>query len=154
MKKTITVYGLALRVLIGVITPILFIFAYRHGTQKEREYVRDGKLKICTVETIIQMGNKQNVTVSYQNDQGKTVKAKGILNRKVTLGEKCEAYVLESRPEEVYYPPSTFLRIILFVIIGLLCLMTWVPFALAVYQIRQTKMEEMARQLHEMNSRY
>ncbi|MBO4324579.1 MAG: hypothetical protein J5845_04150 [Lachnospiraceae bacterium] len=153
-NKTITVWGITWRVLIGVITPILFLFAYNHATKVEREYVRDGKIKICTVEKIIEMGNKQNVTVSYENDQGKKVTAKAILNRKVSVGEKAEAYVLDSKPGEVYYPPSTFLRIILFVIIGLLCLLMWAPLALAIYQIRQTKMEEMARQLHEMNSRY
>lgn len=111
----------------GIILPLAFYIAFQIGSSKEREYVEKGVLTPCYVQTILSIGGKQQVWVVYQNEKGENVKASAILNKHVGVGETVMAYVLESNPEEVYYPASNFLKVICYIIFGLFAVGAWIP---------------------------
>ncbi len=138
-------------VLIGILAPVIAFVAFHFANAKEREYKKDGILTTCTVDSVVEIGNKQQVSVVYTDAKGKKIKAKAILNKKVEKNEIVEGYVLESDPYEVYYPPSIGLKIVLYVIIGLLCLMAWGPFLIEMLKRRQDNLYQKA---WEMNHRY
>lgn len=138
-------------VLIGILAPVIAFVVFHFANAKEREYKKDGILTTCTVDSVVEIGNKQQVSVVYTDAKGKKIKAKAILNKKVEKNEIVEGYVLESDPYEVYYPPSIGLKIVLYVIIGLLCLMAWGPFLIEMLKRRQDNLYQKA---WEMNHRY
>lgn len=124
---------------VGILLPIVMILAFRMGSAKEREYVEKGILTPCTVETILTVGGKQQAWVVYQNDEGKTVRAKATLNKRVLVGETIQAYVLASVPDEVYYPAANFWKYACYVIIGLFAIGSWIPLIVLIIQGRRDK---------------
>jgi hypothetical protein len=146
--------ALLLGIGVGIIVPIVMFFALRIGSAKEREYVEKGVLTPCYVETILSVGGKQQVWVVYQNEAGKNVKAKAILNKHVGIGETVQAYVLASRPDEVYYPANTFWKIACYIIVGLFAVGSWIPLIVLLIQgHRDKKAAELYEQLQAMKLR-
>ena len=135
MKK----YWFFPKLLLGLVAPVAVIFLLKFATANEKLYVENGTLIQCQVVEILTVNNKDQVWVNYQNDKGDTVKAKATLNKKVGLGETVDAYVLSYQPKEVYYPPSIFLKLFLYVILGGLCLLAWAPFVLAILEKHMDK---------------
>ena len=135
---------------VGIILPIVFIFAFRMGESKERNYVHNGVLTPCTVDTVLTVAGKQQVSVVYQNASGQTIKAKAILNKKVRAGEVVEAYVLASDPYEVYYPASPILKWVLYGIIAVAAIAAWIPLIVV---RRQGKIDKLAAQARAMNKK-
>ena len=122
-----------------------------HADATEKEYVENGVLTRCFVETVVSVNNKQQVVVVYTDANGKQVKAKGILNKHVTAGEYVEAYVLASKPNEVFFPASKFLKIIFFIIAGLIAVGSWIPF---IIMLRRGKIDNLAEQARAMNQKW
>ena len=90
--------------------------------------------------------------VYYTNASGKSVKAKAVLNKKVSVGQKVEAYVLESRPDEVFYPASTLIKLIFFGIILIAALASWIPLIVLLRERRIDKLVNQVRaQMKDMN---
>ncbi|MBO4652276.1 MAG: hypothetical protein J5649_03055 [Lachnospiraceae bacterium] len=133
---------------VGVLLPIVFFIAIQIGNAKEKNYVNNGVLTTCTVQTVLTVNHRQQVTVVYEDANGKLVKANAVLNKSVYAGEKVQAYVLASDPTEVYYPASSFWKYAVYVIIALFAIGAWIPL---IVEIRQQKFEKMAEQLREMN---
>ena len=140
--------SILLGVCVGIIVPIVFLFAFRAGAEKEREYTKNGVLTPCVVDSILTVGGKQQVYVVYRDAAGKSVKAKAVLNKKVTIGQTVEAYVLSSKPDEVYHPGSPIFKWILYAIIAIAAIGAWIPLVLS---IRQKGIDKLARQVREMN---
>lgn len=137
---------------VGILLPIVFFFIHQHTTAEEREYVNEGTLTTCTVDSILTVSGKQQVWVYYTNASGKSVKAKAVLNKKVSVGQKVEAYVLESRPDEVFYPASPLIKWIFFGIILIAALASWIPLIVLLRERRIDKMVNQVRaQMKDMN---
>ncbi|MBQ6104944.1 MAG: hypothetical protein IJL03_03235 [Lachnospiraceae bacterium] len=135
----------------GVIFPVIILLVLPHADATEKEYVENGVLTRCFVETVVSVNNKQQVVVVYTDANGKQVKAKGILNKHVTAGEYVEAYVLASKPNEVFFPASKFLKIIFFIIAGLIAVGSWIPF---IIMLRRGKIDNLAEQARAMNQKW
>lgn len=135
MKK----YWFFPKLLLGLIAPVAFFFVLKFATANEKLYVENGTLIQCQVVEILTVDSKDQVWVNYTKDNGDVVKAKAVLNKKVHVGDWVEAYVLPYQPKEVYYPPSMFLKIFLYAILGGLCLLAWAPFALAIVEKHMDK---------------
>lgn len=140
--------SILLGVCVGIIVPIIFLFAFSAGAAKEKEYTEKGVLTPCVVDTILTVGGKQQVMVVYKDAAGNSVKAKAVLNKKVTIGQTVEAYVLSSKPDEVYHPGSPIFKWILYAIIAVVAIGAWIPLVLS---IRQKGIDKLARQVREMN---
>ncbi|MBR4812841.1 MAG: hypothetical protein IKZ69_02930 [Lachnospiraceae bacterium] len=140
--------ALLLGIGVGVLLPIAFIIALHIGNAKERKYLKDGVLTTCTVQTVLTVNHRQQVTVVYEDKNGKLVKANAVLNQSVYAGEKVQAYVLESDPTEVYYPAGSFWKWMCYIIVGLFAVGAWIPLIVV---IRQQRFEKMAEQFKEMS---
>lgn len=138
-------------ILLGILTPVLFLFALYMGSSKEREYVKNGVLTECVVENVVKISNRQQVTVIYQNESGKKIKAKGTLNREVDKGDVVQAYVLADKPGEVYYPADGFIKAVCYILVGIFSLLAWVPLVMLIHKKRMNDLNE---KLRAMNNRY
>ena len=144
-------YAILLVIGVGIIFPIVAYFAFTHGSASEKEYVEKGVLTDCYVETVITVNRRQQVTVVYKNAAGASVRARGILNKKVSAGETVQAYVLADKPGEVYFPANPIWKWLCLGVFGLLVLTAWIPL-IAILHAR--KNERLAEQMRLMNSRY
>ncbi|MBP5463481.1 MAG: hypothetical protein J6Y20_15345, partial [Lachnospiraceae bacterium] len=64
--------ALLLGIGVGVLLPIVMFIALRIGSAKERKYLKDGVLTECTVQTVLTVNHRQQVTVVYQDSAGKS----------------------------------------------------------------------------------
>ena len=132
-------YWFVFKFLLGIAAPVALFFILKFATANERLYLEKGTLIQCQVVEILTVDSKDQVWVNYEDANGNVVKAKAVLNKKVHCGDWVEAYVLPYQPKEVYYPPSLFLKIFLYAILGGLCLLAWAPFALAIVEKHMDK---------------
>lgn len=98
-------------VLLVIIMPCAFISAFKKGNDKEKEffekeknYLENGIRVECTVNGVDGYGGKNNVSVLYDDENGKLITAKAMTNKQVSRGETFMAYVLPDYPGEVYIP--------------------------------------------------
>ncbi len=106
-----------------IATSIGFIWGIWKGQQKSLDYKKNGVEITCTVMNVSSFRNKQNVVVEYQQSGGNVVRATCIANRKVSLGETFNGYVLPGKPSEVFCPPSKLLMAIAYLLVGVIELM-------------------------------
>ncbi len=138
----------------GILLPIAFYIAFQIGNAKEREYVKNGVLTPCYVETIVAVRGKQQVWVVYQNEQGKNVRAKAILNKFVGVGETVDAYVLSSNPDEVYYPAASIWKWLVYIIAGIFAVAAWIPLAVLLIKNHNDKQNAILyEQMRAMNQK-
>ena len=137
---------------VGIIMPIVFWFVFRISSAKEREYLEKGVLTPCFVETILSISGKQQVWVAYQKPDGTVVKAKAVLNKHVGVGETVKAYVLESDPGNVYYPPAPFLKWIIFIMIVAAALASWIPLIMEFHHRRFIRMVNQTKAMNQRKS--
>ena len=147
-------YAILLGIGVGVVLPIVFYFLALHADAKEKEYREKGVLTDCFVQTVLNVNGRQQVSVVYENESGKRVTAKAILNKRVVAGETVQAYVLASDPYEVFYPADSLWKWVFFGIIIVAALASWIPLIVV---IRARKMEKLSAQFREqmraMNSK-
>ena len=140
--------ALLLGIGVGVVLPIVFFFVGRIASAKERNYVNNGKLTSCFVETVVNVGGKQQVYVVYADENGNSIRAKAVLNKRVVAGETVEAYVLKSDPYEVFYPATSFWKWAFYAIVAVAAIASWIPLIL---EIRKNKFEKMLARAKEFN---
>ena len=143
--------ALIIAVVGGFLFPLAIILILPHTNASEKEYIEKGVLTECFVETVVTINNKQQVSVVYTDANGKKVRARGILNKHVTAGEYVDAYVLASKPNEVFYPASNFWKIAFFIIAGLIAVGSWIPL---IFMIRKGKIDSLAEQARAMNQKW
>lgn len=147
-------YAILLGIGVGIALPIVFYFLSLHADAKEKEYLEKGVLTDCYVQTVVNVNSRQQVFVVYNDENGKQVKASAILNKRVVAGETVQAYVLASRPGEVFYPADSLWKWVFFGIICVAAIASWIPLIVV---IRGRKMEKLSarfrEQMRAMNSK-
>lgn len=138
-------YAILLGIGVGIIFPIVAYFAFLHGSASEKEYVEKGVLTDCYVETVLTVNRRQQVSVIYKDETGKSIRARAIMNKKVSAGETVQAYVLKDKPGEVYYPAKPIWKWLCLIIFGLIALGSWIPMIAILIARKNERLYEQAR---------
>ena len=125
MKKPKLGGAVVLFLIMGVIIPLVFVWAFSKGMILGDEYSDEGKPVKATVISVTRVGSTSDVMVKYKDDDGQWVEAKCIANKKVMAGNTLEGYVMPDDPYNVYCPPDNGLRILFFALFGGVALGGW-----------------------------
>ncbi|MBQ8927199.1 MAG: hypothetical protein IJV58_02990 [Oscillospiraceae bacterium] len=129
MQRNSMAYQVLVFLLLGILLPFVMIGAMQKGSEKSDNYVRNGRLTECTVVSVTRLGSASSIQVEYVDTAGKTVRAKATLNRSsytVTPGDKIRAYVLSSKPGEVFVPAGAGLKALTYGMVAVIALAGWI----------------------------
>lgn len=105
--------------------PAAMYFAGKAGSAKENNYIENGRLVTCTVESVVKIGKTSNVTVTYPDENGMPIQARATANKSVRAGDVFEAYVLPETPNEVFRPADKVLKLIFIGLVAVIALIGW-----------------------------
>lgn len=133
--KALAVFFVCL-VIIIVLPVSVFI-----GARKMMNYKLNGLKVQCEVTEVIERVNgPQQVRVVYTNENGVTLGANAVMNRRVSVGDKAEGYVLREKPFDVYVMPSGELIAVFCLIFGLVIIAAFVGLFLGLRAYREHRL--------------
>lgn len=111
--------------IVFILFAIVLPYSIFVGDDRSDEYEQRGKLVHCTVTSVSKMGKRQYVQGTYRDENDDLITADITANKRVSLSDELDGYVLPEKPDKVYCPAGDGLKLAVYILGGVFALTGW-----------------------------